>query len=321
MSSAKLLVGIDLGGTNIKAGLVSPEGEVIRRARCKTLTEEGPEAVLGRMAGIAEELLAAEGASTGDVIAVGVGSPGPLKTTTGVVVYTPNLPGWKNIAVSATLKERLGVDVFLEGDANAAAWGEFWRGAGRDVRSMVIFTLGTGVGGGIIMDGEVVRGIDDTGGHLGHIVIDPEGPMCGCGNRGCLEAYASATNVVRRYKEMVANEGLSDELGPDVTAKDIHEHASAGSEPCARLIEETGRYLGVALTTVANMINPELAVYSGGMSAAGDLLFGPILEEVRHRALKPCGARMKVVAGELGDDAGVTGAAGCALVRSGWNEA
>jgi len=319
MAGREILVGIDLGGTNIKAGLVTPEGEVICRARCETLADEGPDAVLGRMGSLAEELLDAEGASAADVIAAGVGSPGPLNTQTGVVVYTPNLPGWTDIHVSETLKERLGVDVYLEGDANAAAWGEFWRGAGRDVQSMVIFTLGTGVGGGIIIDGELIRGIDDTGGHLGHIVIDPQGLKCPCGNTGCLEAYASATAVVRRYREMVVAEGLEDDLGPDVTARDIHERAAAGSEHCGRLIEETGRYLGVALTTVANMINPELAVYSGGMSAAGDLLFGPILEEVRRRALKPCGARIRVVAAELGDDAGVIGAAGCAMVRSSRN--
>ena len=320
MASGGVLVGIDLGGTNIKAGLVTREGEVLRRARCETLADEGPDAVLGRMAGLAEELLEAEGAASSEIIGVGVGSPGPLNTKTGVVVYTPNLPGWTDIHVSETLKARLSADVYLEGDANAAAWGEFWRGAGRDVQSMVIFTLGTGVGGGIIIDGKLIRGIDDTGGHLGHIVIDPEGRVCPCGNAGCLEAYASATAVVRRYHEMIdAGRGceLAAQLDGAVTAKDIHEHALAGCGDCRWLIDETGRHLGVALTTVANMINPELAVYSGGMSAAGELLFGPILEEVRRRALKPCGKRIKVVAAELGDDAGVIGAAGCALVRSG----
>ncbi len=313
------LIGIDLGGTNIKAGVVTAEGDVLRRASCETLAEEGPDAVLGRMAGVAEKLMAEEGLTAADVIAVGVGSPGPVSTSRGVVVYTPNLPGWREIHVADFLKERLSLPVYLENDANSAAWGEFWLGAGRDVRNMVIFTLGTGVGGSIIMDGELVRGIDDTAGHLGHIVIDHDGPECGCGNRGCLEAYASATALVRRYHETVAAGSatdLAERLVGEVTAKDIYEEAVTGCETCAGLIEETGRYLGVALATVANVLNPELAVYSGGMAAAGDLLFGPILKEVRDRALEPPAKRMRVAAAELGNDAGFIGAAGLARTRS-----
>ncbi len=316
---AGTLIGIDLGGTNIKAGVVTEDGTVLRRARCETLAQEGPQAVLGRMAGLADELMAEQGLTASDVIAVGVGSPGPLSAERGVVIYTPNMPGWHDIHVTEFLKERLSLAVYLENDANAAAWGEFWLGAGRDVRNMVIFTLGTGVGGSMIMDGELVRGMDDTAGHLGHIIIDYDGPQCGCGNRGCIEAYASATSLVRRYHETVAAGSateLAERMGKEVTAKDIYEEAVTGCETCSHLIEETGRYLGVALATAANVLNPELAVYSGGMAAAGDMLFGPILKEVRERALKPPAERIRVVAAELGNDAGFIGAAGLALVRS-----
>jgi len=318
-SADKVLVGIDLGGTNIKAGIVTPEGEMLARSRCETRAQEGPDAVISRMADLAERLLDEEKIDRSRVIAVGVGSPGPLSSARGVVVYTPNLPGWTDIPVSAKMKERLGLDVFLENDANSACWGEYWRGAGRGTKTMVIFTLGTGVGGGIVLDGRLLRGIDDTAGHLGHIIVDPEGPRCGCGNRGCLEAYASATALVRRYHEAVAEgskSSLKDKPRGEVTARDIHEAASGGDALCRSLMEETGRWLGVALATVANVINPELAVYSGGMAAAGGMLFEPIMREVRHRALRPPAARLRLAQAQLGDDAGVVGAAGCALTRA-----
>jgi len=311
-----VLIGIDLGGTNIKFGLVADDGRLVKSESRPTLVEKGPEDIISRMAETARRLI--EGSSE-KVAAIGVGSPGPLDSRTGVVTYTPNLK-WKNVPLGGMMREKLGMDaVYVENDANAAAWGEFWAGAGRGAASMVMITLGTGVGGGVIIDGKLLRGIDETAGHIGHIVIDSEGPMCGCGNRGCLEAYASATALVRRALEALrakrsgALAGLSEK---DLSAKRIAQEAARGDALARNLVEETGRYLGVALADVANVLNPELAVIGGGLAGAGELLLGPAREEMRARALKPPAQRLKIVPAGLGDNSGVIGAAGCAKIRS-----
>ncbi len=183
---------------------------------------------------------------------------------------------------------------------------------------MVMFTLGTGVGGGIILRGELHRGVDEMAGHLGHIIIDPDGPQCGCGNRGCLEAYASATGVARRAREAVgrgAHTPLASIPTEKLDARAVYEAARDGCPVAQRLMEDTGRYLGIALATVVNVLDPQVAIYAGGLSRAGEMLFGPLEEEARGRALKPGAERVKIVAAALGDDAGIVGAAGCALVR------
>ena len=318
MRVASLAAGVDLGGTNVRAGLVTAKGELLVRESVPTRAEEGPEAVIGRMAELVKKTAAGRGKGVEDLAAVGLGSPGPLDSKRGVVHFTPNLPGWKDVPVARILSEKLSRPVFLENDANSAAWGEFWMGAGKGCRDMVIFTLGTGVGGGVILRGELHRGVDEMAGHLGHIIIDPEGPRCGCGSRGCLEVFASATAVARRMREAIQR-GARSPLGsfpPErVDARAVFEAARDGCPVARRIMEETGRYLGIALATVVNILDPQVAVYSGGLSRAGEMLFSPLEEELRERALKPGAERVKIVPAELGDDAGVIGAAGCALKR------
>jgi glucokinase len=314
----KVLIGIDLGGTNIKVGVVSPRGELLAERRAPTDVPAGAAAATDTMVELARALLEERGASAGEVIACGIGSPGPLNTRTGRIVKTPNLRGWDGAPIAPPVGEALGVPCFLEGDANAACWGEHWVGAGRDVEDMVMITLGTGVGGAAIVRGELVRGVDDTGGHIGHMPVEVDGALCGCGNRGCLEAYASATSTVRRFREArERGERSSLESRDGLTSREIFEAAQAGDALARRTIETTGRYVGVVLGGLANLLNPELCCVAGGMINAGEMLFGPMRESCREHSFPQPGERLRIVPAELGEPAGVIGAAGCALRRSG----
>jgi glucokinase len=312
-----VLVGIDLGGTNLKVGLVSPEGKLLAERRAPTDVPQGAKHVAGVMVRLARELLAEGGLTAKDVLAAGIGSPGPLDTRTGCIVKTPNLVGWDGAPLAAMVSEGLGVKTFLEGDANAACWGEHWVGAGRGVDDMVMITLGTGVGGAVILNGQLLRGPDDTGGHIGHVTVEPGGYQCACGVKGCLEAYASAPNTVRRFREAVRRgEKSSLAATEDLTAQDLHRAAAAGDALARRTIELTGWYLGIVLGALANVLNPELCCVSGGMINAGEMLFRPMRESMRGHCFELPGRRLRVVPAELGEPAGIIGAAGCALSRS-----
>jgi glucokinase len=296
-----MLIGIDLGGTNIKVGLVSAAGELLAERRTPTDVPAGPERAVSVMA----------------ALACGIGSPGPLNTRTGCIVRTPNLTGWDGFPLAPRLSELLNVKCFLDGDANAACWGEHWTGAGRGVDDMVMITLGTGVGGGVILGGELVRGADDTGGHIGHVAVEPGGATCGCGRKGCLEVYASAPATVRRFREAVER-GEASALVPraDLTARDIFEAASGGDTLARRIIGLTGWYVGLVLGGLANVLNPGLCCVSGGMINAGEMLFGPMRESMREHSFELPGKRLRIVPAGLGESAGIIGAAGCALKRS-----
>jgi glucokinase len=314
---ADILVGIDLGGTNIKAGVVTTEGEILVQDRAKTLPEEGAESVLRRMADLACRVVEQAEANMDDVLAIGVGSPGPLSARNGVVIFTPNL-NWKDVHVVDVLTGHLNKPIFLENDANSACWGEYWAGAGAEFDSMFILTLGTGVGGGIILGGELLRGATESGGHLGHVVVEPDGLPCGCEGYGCVEQYASATAVARTANDALEAGGYSRFLPSDgqlVTAQDVAEAAAKGCSLCDDIIREAARYLGIVIADMANVINPDLVVLSGGMANAGERLFGPIRDTVNERALGVAAEHIVIRPASLGENAGFVGAAGLALER------
>jgi len=313
-------VGIDLGGTFIKGGVIDLTGKVVYNTSVDTKAEEGADAVLERMAQLSRQVVKDASIDWKQVKCVGIGTPGPLNTREGIVYTAPNLPGWENVTVVKILREKLKLPVFLENDANAAAYAESWVGAGRGASSMIMLTLGTGIGGGIVLDGEVWHGRDDAAGEIGHMSINYDGPTCNCGSQGCLEAYASAPATVRRTLAEIEDgmmTSLSDEIdaGKEITTKMIYEHAVAGDVFARQMIEATGRLLGVGVANLANIFNPELVVLFGGLSGAGEMLFAPVREEVKRRALKPAADTLKVVPAQLGGEAGIIGAAGCALKR------
>jgi len=311
-------IGIDLGGTFIKGGVIDLKGKVLVSTSIETRADGGPSHVLGRMAELSREVTRAGRIAWDQVKCVGVGTPGPLSRAKGIVYTAPNLPGWENVPVVRTLKRKLQKPVFLENDANAAGYAENWVGAGRGASSMILLTLGTGIGGGVVLDGDVWHGRDDAAGELGHMSINFDGPRCNCGSYGCIEAYASAPATVRRALDGIEQGKRTSlkkllEKNGEITAKDIYVAAVGGDKFALQTIQATGKLLGIAVSNFVNIFNPELVVLFGGLAGAGDTLFDPVRDEVRKRALKPAADTVKVVPAKLGGNAGIIGAAGCAL--------
>ncbi len=308
------LIGIDLGGTNLRCAVIDRQRNVLARHEESTLSNNGPDEVIARAADRVHDLLAEVGLEPAQIIAVGVGAPGPLDSKKGVVLEAPNL-GWRNVPLAENLRQKVLIEVVLENDANCAGWGEYWAGAGRGCNSMVLMTLGTGVGGALILNGQLYRGRDGTAGEIGHVVIVDGGRSASTGNRGVLEAYASASATVKRFREAMATGWESCLDGEEkVTCEMIFNAAHEGDALACHIVTETGRYLGVMAANLANLLNPERCVFSGGMIKAGDILFNSIREECNRRAFPVPSARMEIVPAELGENAGIIGAAGLAMV-------
>lgn len=318
----KYYIGIDLGGTNIKGGMVTTQPKVIVKTSIPTEADKGPEHVLDRICEAVENVRKRSGLSRELIGGIGVGSPGTLDIKSGVVLYPPNLPGWRNVPLVEHVSKKTGMQAVLENDANAAAYGEYWAGAAKGAESMVMFTLGTGIGGGIIVHGRLVHGNTDCAAELGHIVIEVDGRECPCGNRGCLERYASANALATRFAEAVrAGEKsvLADRVnaGEHVDSKMIYEAATDGDELANKLYWETGTYLGIGVVNLLHTINPARVVLSGGLIGAGELLMRPVRETVEKRALPDAQRNCVICFATLGEDAGLIGAAGCALAAFG----
>ena len=346
MEPAKYSIGVDLGGTDIKAGLVSSTGDVSCRVVVPTDVETGgPKAVAARIAEAVRQVLvkaetldipittATESASDAEALEVGVGlgSPGLIIAETGVVHFSPNFPGWSDIPLVTYVNTELSklhvrkrvadmnkqykpVLRGMDNDVNAMTLGELHHGAGVGYQNLVALTLGTGVGGGVVIDGEVYHGSQNTAGELGHTVVEPNGRYCGCGNQGCLEAYAGAKNIVERIQEKIET-GRSTilttatENSAVLTPRTIAAAAQAGDKLAIETFAETGRYIGIALTSIAHILNPQIAIIGGGIAEAGEsLLFEPIRAELSKRAMD-IPSQMEIVKAHLGNDAGIVGAA------------
>jgi len=309
-----VILGIDLGGTNIKAGAVGPDGRVLSRYQVPTGVSGGPDAVADSIAEAGRRCVEALGGRP--AAGGGIGSPGNLDVERGMVLFSPNFPGWTDIPLRQMVEDRLGLPCTLENDANVAALAEQWVGAGRGAQSLVIFTLGTGIGGGIVLDGQVWRGFRGVASEFGHMSINLDGPPCNCGNVGCVEALASATAMVRRVRQALAAgraSALSDR-GEELTARDIYEAAVAGDALAGENLAQTGAYLGAAVTNILHILNPRVVVLSGGVTAAGDMLLKPLMAEVNRRAMTAHLEGVKICFAGLGNDAGVIGAARCFML-------
>ena len=313
-------VGIDLGGTYIKAGVVDDSGSIVHQSSRPTNVEEGLDAIVASMADAAERAVSQSGVGWGGVRAVGVGSPGVLDADSGIVLGSPNLRCMEGAPVGRLVAERLGreVPVRLENDANAAAYGEFWIGVGRRIDSLVLMTLGTGIGGGIVLNGEIWHGAHGFGGEIGHHAIFADGRMCACGNQGCLETYASAGALERRFAESV-KAGRPTSLADAVrargkaTGREIYRAAVEGDAAAREALQETGRFLGVAVANLYHIFDPDMVAFAGGLTGAGDMLLEPIRREARARMFPSVAERASIAFAALGADAGLIGAAGWAL--------
>jgi glucokinase len=315
-------LGIDLGGTNIKSGVVDDHGQPVSSVSIETNAERGPEAGLASLAEAGRKAVAASGLRWDDIVAVGLGSPGTMDIQAGLLIDPPNLPGWDHLPIRQLLQDELKKPTVLQNDANAAAYGEFWAGAGREVDSLVMFTLGTGIGCGIVDHGRIIEGRHSHGAECGHIIIQMDNArQCSCGQYGHLEAYASATALVKRAIEALQageDSSLRRFLGTDdLTARAIDQAADAGDRLAMRLMHETARYLAVGAVCLMHTIDPDLVLFGGGMIAAGQPFLNQIRETVKMLAFPVPAARTRIEYASLGGDAGFIGAAGCARMAFG----
>lgn len=312
-----LYVGCDLGGTNLRAGIVDLDcGQVSHLFSTPTLAREGYDAVMARMATLIEDVIKAGDLSKSDVGGVGIGVPGVLDLERGLTLFLPNLPGtWPEVPLRDTIANALGLPVALLNDVRAITFGEWRFGAGEGVDTMACFAVGTGIGGGLVINGQLHLGIGGTGGELGHTVIDFNGPRCGCGNYGCLEAHASGPAIAAMGMKAVAQgltTGIAELCEYDlnrITPELIAQAANSGDEIAKEIYEKAGYYIGIAAANVCVAIGPRRIVISGGVAQAGDLLLEPIRRTIQARVFVMPVDQVEVVASKLGNNAGVIGVA------------
>ncbi len=310
---SEVVIGVDLGGTNTRTALLSRDGVILDRHRVSTSAAEGWRQVVARLVeNIAQHQKNAMGKGL-NVSAAGVGAPGVIQIDRGIVVKSPNFPDWNNLPLKEELEKALHIPVFIENDANAAALGEQWLGAGRGINSMILLTLGTGVGGGIILNNQIWQGADGMAGEIGHMTLIPDGRLCRCGNTGCLEMYASARGIVQSYREAVKSPGIA--ATGELSSQQIYKAAMDGEPIARKVMKDMGRMLGIGIANLINIFNPQMIVLGGGVKDAWQLFIDSTQEEVMRRAFKVPAERTKIVPSILGDDAGMIGAAAFALQK------
>jgi len=319
--TSSIAIGIDLGGTNLKGAVISGDGRILAKRTIPTDTSRGPEAVITEMVTLVDTLLRDIDAPRSRLRGVGVGAPGPLSQTKGRIIRTANLPGWVDVPLRDLLAERVGRPVVLENDGNAAAFGEYWAGSGELRDDLVMLTLGTGVGAGVVLGGRVLHGHFENAAELGHTIVVDHGLPCPCGQRGCLEQYASAAGVARRVAAAVLDgeaSVLADSIrgGAPVDSAEVARAARAGDALCRRVWEEACIYLAVTCINIQHAFNPARIVLGGGMAEAGAFLLDSVTEHVNRRRWRLHDDVPAIGLAGLGYDAGVIGAA--ALVLAGW---
>jgi glucokinase len=305
-------IGIDLGGTQLRVAVADARGTVKSVIRVDTQARRGPDYVINRIVETIDQALAKSKQGRRGVAAIGIGLPGPLNGATGMVYSPANLPGWHNVPLSKILTRRTGIKTLLEHDASLAAFGEWRRGAGKGRRQMAYVTVSTGIGAGLILQGQLYRGAGGIAGELGHIVIQPGGPLCTCGNRGCLEALASGTAIARMAREAVAGRartslrGLKGPNRPD--ARDVNQAAKQGDAVARRVLDQAGAALGIGLGTLVNLLNPELIVLGGSVMKAGSLIRAPMRASLLASSWAAARQGLRIVPPALGQDVGLIGA-------------
>jgi glucokinase len=303
-----VVIGVDLGGTNLRTALVSQNGEVVDKVKEPTRASDGHATVVRKLIENIKAQLNRALRNGTKISAVGVGAPGVIHADTGVVVTSPNFPDWNNLPLKKELEAAIALPVYIENDANAAALGEQWRGAAQGITSMIFLTLGTGVGGGIVLNGRIWPGADGMAGEIGHMTIIPDGRRCGCGNTGCLEMYASSRGVVMTYLERSSRVN-------GITSEDIYQAARSGDTLAGDVMKDMGHWLGIGIANLINIFNPEMIVIGGGVKDAWSLFIDATREEIKKRAFEYPATRTQIVPSRLGDDAGMIGAAALAFQK------
>ena len=314
INSRQLALVADLGGTHVRVAL-SDCGQLHAR-QIENTVQEGAGAVVQQIARMAQHCITSCEPRTPDVLVIAC--PGPLDVVTGIVYQPPNMVGWGDVPLGSLLEQALGLEIVLVNDANAAAYGEWTHGAGVGTRWFVYITVSTGIGAGLVFDGHLLTGVRGVAGELGHICIDPNGPICGCGNRGCLEALASGTAIARRYNELagsVREQIAHSDTGPGpATAADVAAAAAAGEPLSSRVFDEAATALGIGVANIVQLCNPEVVVLGGGVSLAGAMLFERVRRVVDANVIAIAAESVKIVPAALGDHAGLMGCAALASV-------
>ena len=313
----KKYIGCDLGGTNLRAAIVDVNNSaVLHQMKIPTLAREGHDAVMQHMADLVLETIRSANLKKEDIGGVGIGVPGVLNLEKGETLFLPNLPGtWPHVPLQATMSRLTGLQTVLLNDVRSITHGEWRFGAGRGVDTLAVFAIGTGIGGGLVVNGQLHLGIGGTGGELGHTVVDFNGPRCGCGNYGCLEAYASGPAIAAMGMKAVA-QGLTTRIGEmckydlnRITPKLIAQAAQEGDEIAKDIFERAGFYLGIAAGNICSAIGPRRIIITGGVSQAGELLLGPMRRTLRERVTVMPIDQVEIVRSQLGNNAGVIGVA------------
>jgi glucokinase len=318
----RYVIGVDLGGTNIVVGAVAADGGGTRAVRSQpTRAELGAESIVDRIGDMVDEVRAETSIAPDAFLGVGIGAPGPLDRARGIVIFAPNL-GWRDMPLRDLVEQRTGLAATLDNDANCATLGEWWCGAAKGGRNVIGITIGTGIGGGIILDGQLYHGASDVAGEIGHMSIDSQGRWCKCGNYGCLEAYTSGSAIATRAREVLVADRdgsvlpslVDGDLGR-ITAQTVFDAAARGDALAIEVVRDTARFLGAGLANLLNVFNPDVVVVAGGVTQAGDALFDPLRAEVRRRAFRPAVSACRIVPGILPGTAGVVGAAKTFLMQ------
>ncbi|MBU0951995.1 MAG: ROK family glucokinase [Elusimicrobia bacterium] len=306
----KYVIGVDLGGTTTSVALFKNNIGLIKQNVLPTEADKGIDYILTKISLALIKLIEEYRIKKHNILGVGFGSPGPLNIKNGIVFNCPNLKGWKNVPLKKLMESKTGLPVFIENDANAAALGEWRKGSGQGVRNMLFVTLGTGIGGGLIINNQLYSGKDDAGGEIGHMTLFPDGIKCNCGNFGCIEMYASATGIVRRTKEALKSgkKSILSVFGNNFTSKDVYCAALKKDKLAFEIMADTGKYLGIIFSSIASLLDLDMIVVGGNVSNAGETLLRPIRKEVQARVMYPAN-KVKIIKARLGANAGVIGAA------------
>jgi glucokinase len=316
-AASKLYVGIDIGGTNIKVGCFDSDLTLIRKTSVTTDAHTGATEVVRRLVDEIKALVVDCGFEVEAIQAAGIGTPGPADYKAGVLVKPTNMPALKGAPLKQMVQDGLGCPTAFENDANTAAYGEFTMGAGRDINDMVFFTLGTGIGCGIVSNGKLVQGVHGNAAEVGHMIIFPDGERCNCGQTGCVEAYASASHTARRATEAVQKgensslKAVLDKTG-EISAKDVYDHLARGDALAKRITDETARALALVCINMLHTTEPARIVFTGGMIAAGDVLLNRIREYFNELIWNIKPETVEIVFASLGEDTGIIGAAALA---------
>ena len=321
MKKTKYAIGVDLGGTKISAGLIDVNGIIVNKVKLPTEAYKGANHVINTIIKSIELVCDGTKVHLNDVCGAAIGSPGPMDSKKGIVFFAPNLPGWKNIRLRDAVQKEFKFPVYIDNDANLAAYGEHWIGTGKGTGYFMFITLGTGVGGGLIFGNEIYHGAADSAAEIGHVSVFPDGRKCNCGNYGCIERYSSATGIIISAKEEIKNKKSKTVLSKinNFSSEDVYKSALKKDKVSIKILNEAGKYLGIVLSNTVNLLNLDMIAIGGNVAEAGHFIMDTIRDEIKKRSLYPS-KKVKVVKAKIGVDAGIVGAARLVFVRQGYGE-